>query len=464
VYLNVTLGTSKVWKTITIHDNLSPVFNEAHDFLLWDAGQKLFIHAWDEDKGPLDPDDDLGYATALVEEILIQPNRQLELELLNTSTQKSMDAFVTMQCDILRWTTDLSSLNNTSATASVDVTNKSDTKIIQPPPQQILGLLVVIINQGFNLPVERKQAASFVKMMYDGQEYQTKQIVDYDGVDALNPLYESAFEIPIRKGMPLTTKEGDKKNAKIVLQLFNTTMAPADAKGQKGPQDVLLGSFDIDLNVLRDNANVNHTITERKPIGSGGASINYRVSLSGVERTTSKTKTNLRHQPGTSPAKTLPASPRKRNLDYGIVDNELQEELMDISIGTVRLSVICGRGLTIQQELFNIDVPDAYCTIQFGSSTDIWKTSVQRNTCTPEWNESKEYPLQDHAQIVSLELWDENERSFDPDVFVGRAKTTVGNLLLAGGSLDLELQRPQQKGGGLFPTGVYVTLRCNMVE
>jgi len=57
-----------------------------------------------------------------------------------------------------------------------------------------------------------------------------------------------------------------------------------------------------------------------------------------------------------------------------------------------------------------------------------------------------------------LEMWDENERSFDPDIEVGSAKTTVGKILLAGGGMELELKRQ-----GLL-TGVFVTLRCKMVD
>jgi hypothetical protein len=44
------------------------------------------------------------------------------------------------------------------------------------------------------------------------------------------------------------------------------------------------------------------------------------------------------------------------------------------------------------------------------------------------------------------------------DVPIGSAKTTVGKMLLAGGSMDLELNKDGRA------TGVYITLRCDMVD
>jgi Ca2+-dependent lipid-binding protein len=128
----------------------------------------------------------------------------------------------------------------------------------------------------------------------------------------------------------------------------------------------------------------------------------------------------------------------------------------DDSIGEVRVTVVSGRGLKIQEELFNIDVPDVYCKIHFDSQS--WTTTVKHNTITPAWNESHTFNLLDHGQIITVNAWDKNEREYDPDVEIGSAKTTVGKLLLAGGSMDLEMK----KGGR--PSGVHIQIRCDMVE
>jgi Ca2+-dependent lipid-binding protein len=126
-------------------------------------------------------------------------------------------------------------------------------------------------------------------------------------------------------------------------------------------------------------------------------------------------------------------------------------------IGTVRVSVVQGRGLKIKEELFSIDVPDVYCEVLFDSDP-AWKTSVKRNCVAPVWKESQDFSLLDHGQIITLNAWDKNEREFDPDLVVGSTKTTVGKLLLAGGSMELELKKDGRA------TGVHITLRCDMVE
>lgn len=40
-------------------------------------------------------------------------------------------------------------------------------------------------------------------------------------------------------------------------------------------------------------------------------------------------------------------------------------------IGMLRITVVEGRGLKMQQELFNIDTPDVYCKITFGVSSKV---------------------------------------------------------------------------------------------
>lgn len=137
---------------------------------------------------------------------------------------------------------------------------------------------------------------------------------------------------------------------------------------------------------------------------------------------------------------------------------DFAEDPAAASIGRVRITVVKGRGLQIQQELFNIDIPDAHCNAKFGASKEIWRTSTQFNTCPPQWNESKECDLQDHSQAVTSDVHDKNERSHDPDVELGSAKTTVGNILLAGGSVELELTTPQGR-----PKKVFIALSCELL-
>ena len=64
----------------------------------------------------------------------------------------------------------------------------------------------------------------------------------------------------------------------------------------------------------------------------------------------------------------------------------------------------------------------------------------------------------DHSQVIAMDVFDQNERVFDPDVPLGSAKTTVGKVLLAGGSMELELTQQGQ------PSGVFITMKCELVE
>ena len=428
VYLNVTLGTSKVWKTKTIHDNVSPEWNkdESRDFVVYDRAQMITVHAYDEDSGPLDPDDDLGLATVRVDELLLA-GRTMELELQDAKKHQPTGAFVTMNCEICEWTTDLTSLKE-----------KGD-------EHKVLGLLVIIINRGFNIPLERKKAASFVKVTYADKEFLSNQITDYPGVDALNPSYDSAFEVPITSDMPT---KGDK--AVVSIHLLNGVIKPT-----------LLGTRTIDFASL-EAAN-NHTITEQREIGNQGGSVEYRVSLCGV-KSTEQGETHFGDsghfsRPGASINNTM--LPNISSLHHKMNGNEKKLDLGDDeAIGTVRITVVKGRGLKIQEELFFIDVPDVYCKIGFGSSSKVWTTTVAHNICVPVWNESREYPLTDHGQFITLDVFDKNEREEDPDVEVGSAKITVGNVLLAGGSMDVELKRKYSSRA----TGVFITLRCDLVD
>jgi hypothetical protein len=425
VYLNITLGAGpEKWKTKTIQDDCNPTWNEVGEFCLFDHEQMLRVHAWDEDEGPLDPDDDLGFATVSIGELLLAPQRTMELPLIMSKDEEETNNFVTLSCDICEWTTDLQSLKDESTTT---IHNSN------------CGLLVIIINHAFDLPLEQKTASTYVKVTYGGKAFESKMIYDCPGWDSLNPIYDSAFTIPITPDMP----RGD--DAVVQLDLINA--------GED--QTAILGSTSVTFGSLKRHPN--NTLTERRPMGDYGASLEFRVSLSGVKNGESS-RTDIEEMsalsPGTSsPTRPLPSSPsRYINGPGKRLDFEEEQE----PIGMVRVTVVHGRGLKIREELFSVDVPDVYCELLFGS--DVWKTAVKHNSVSPIWDESKDFPLMDPGQIITMNAWDKNEREYDPDVPIGSAKTTVGKLLLAGGSMDLELKKDGRA------TGVYITLRCDMVE
>ncbi len=430
VYLKVSLGAlPETWRTLTIRDNLNPQWNEGGDFCLYDREQMIQIHAWDEDGGPLDPDDDLGVAKVTVADLLLSPCRTITLpfKMFNRSErlEKKTGASITLSCDICEWTNDLSSLN--ANPISMGVTHN-----------QICGLLVVIVSRAFDLPLDRKTACTFVKVRYAEKEYDSKMIYEYPGWDPLNPVYDKGVTIPITADMPRD------ENAQVYLDLISI----ADQKS------TIVGCIDVAFSTLRDLPD--NTLTERRSIGLDGAWLEYRVSLSGVSPSPANSRNTTPRsspvKPGTSAyPRSLPLSPPKTNGNS--VRFDLDEEP---SVGTFRLTVVKARGLKIREELFAFDVPDVYFKVQSAGQT--FRTSVKHNNITPAWNEANDWNLVDHDQVFVIKGWDRNERDEDPDVAIGTAKTTASKLLLSGGNVELELLNDK----GML-TGVFVTLDGQIV-
>jgi Ca2+-dependent lipid-binding protein len=101
---------------------------------------------------------------------------------------------------------------------------------------------------------------------------------------------------------------------------------------------------------------------------------------------------------------------------------------------------------------------DVYCKIRFGSSPKVWRTDTVRNRITPAWNVISNCPLTDHGQIVSIEAYDEDTGRRDADDLLGSARIAVGKLLLAGGTVDVELEQKR------IPTGELITLRGDLIN
>jgi hypothetical protein len=138
----------------------------------------------------------LGVANVSVIELLLSPHRRKALPMLLNG--REIGAFVTLSCSICDWTVDLNSLaavkqNGTNVVAKGG--SKDNTRICS---SDIRGLLVIIISRAYDLPVDRKNAATYVKVKSVGQENKSAVIYDYPGYyDALNPVYDSAFTIAL---------------------------------------------------------------------------------------------------------------------------------------------------------------------------------------------------------------------------------------------------------------------------
>ena len=387
----------------------------------------------------MDPDDYLGEACVTVTDLLLSPHRRKELPL--TVDGRETGAFITLSCAIGEWTSDLKSLEPEEIVLEESKNHMEE---------EVSGMLVIIINRAFDLPLDRQTAATFVRAKFAGVEYDSNIVYDYPGYyDALNPIYDSAFTIPITSTMNLSDDQA------IELELIDT--------GGDSKSKIILDSMAVTLGDLKRQPD--HTLTERRKFSNiNGASIEFRISLSGV--------TIQKHQPtsakeiddvakGYAPGSSSPvrALPSPRNVANGhVVKKQLDydEESLPIGhLGTVRITVVKGRGLRIEQQLFEVAIPDCYCIVKFGP--DDFRTTTKYNTCSPTWEEHKDFPLQDHGQLVTLEVWDMNEEVIGNGIPLGSTKTTVGKLLMSGGSMELEVLKEGRS------SGIHIALRCDMV-
>merc|ERR1712238_175984 len=84
--------------------------------------------------------------------------------------------------------------------------------------------------------------------------------------------------------------------------------------------------------------------------------------------------------------------------------------------------------------------PTMYCTIKFGSSPAVWRTPTIKNNENPTWDNTvtQEYIMESMNQVLSIDVWDENRKSNDQ--LYGNARTSIGKILLNGGTLDVEVE------------------------
>ena len=393
VYCNVRLG-SKKWTTSTKNNTADPEWDETVDVVLFDYDQIVRVHAWDEDTANVD--DDLGSAQVTVREILMAPGKKATVDLYGGIHKGGK---VTLQCQVCGL-----SLSNLGSLE----TNK-DENILS-------GLVTVLVVGAQNIPLaNKKDAKTFVKVTYGSiAEFVTGTVVDAPGVDALNPVYDCAFQVPLK---PTSGKES------VALQVISG-------------EDDIIGSTKVTFDEMLEAG----TITEQRVIGEEGFSLEFRVSLCGVVQLNEGMTTAVAANVSRVQATTSSVSSSN-------------------AMGTVRLTVLKGWGFEVETRRRLIkrkDIPDIYCNITFGSSPKVWKTETIRNSTTPEWNDSADYLVSDHGQVITIGVFDEDKRR-DTDDELGGARIKVGKLLLAGDAVDVELYDAGK------PTGQFVSLRCDML-
>jgi Ca2+-dependent lipid-binding protein len=125
-------------------------------------------------------------------------------------------------------------------------------------------------------------------------------------------------------------------------------------------------------------------------------------------------------------------------------------------LGFIRVKIGSGTGFTTDAG-FMKDVPDLYCSVKFGANPE-WLTSTKDNDETPQWNETHDFLLSDHDQVISIDVLDSD---YGKDQLVGVCQITVGELLLAGRQttlLVLAKDNPEAK------SHASITLSCDIFD
>jgi Ca2+-dependent lipid-binding protein len=405
VYVKIQLGGSETWRSSTVNNESSPVWNESHDYVLWNHDQILEIHAYDEDTA--DKDDYLGSASVTVRQILLSTNRTLSVDL--HGSKQHQGASVTLHCDLCQL-----QAKQVEVEKEVQKHEKSS-----PTNHSIHGLLTILVTKASNINLPKEEARCFVRVKYGKEhEFTTATVVDAAGVDCLNPTFDCAFHVEL---------DESSKQESVQFQLIQVDQ-------ERKKNEIVLGEFHISHDELLQSSNM--TVSGQRWINTDdGTALEFQVSLQFVQ----------------PPSKSLSIESSGSTA--------LPTSSSTASLGTVRLTVARGWGFQEEKRRMRIkkDVPDVYCQLTFGSSPQIWRTPTVRNSTTPSWNVSKDYLLSNHGQIVTLTVFDEDKGRRDKDDELGSARIAIGKLLLASDLEDVELKRVGQ------PTGLYVALRADMV-
>ncbi len=148
-----------------------------------------------------------------------------------------------------------------------------------------------------------------------------------------------------------------------------------------------LGSFTVTHeSLIRAH---NHTITERRPIGEDGASLEVRVVLSGMQ--SEEEKLQSEGDPSSHVVQESVMSP---------VNNEKR---------SIRVTAVKGRGFLLGKKNLVLGkknvIPDVYCIIRLNSSQKrpqshpsfSWRTSTIRDDTMPKWEEEKTFVTEDFS-------------------------------------------------------------------
>ncbi|KAK3333041.1 hypothetical protein B0T19DRAFT_398766 [Cercophora scortea] len=87
------------------------------------------------------------------------------------------------------------------------------------------------------------------------------------------------------------------------------------------------------------------------------------------------------------------------------------------------------------------DVPDCFVKVSLSAEPQ-WRTATVKDEHNPAWNETHDFIVSDHDQIIEADIQDDDLAGSDD---IGIAATTVKQLLLAGGRQELAVRHNEQE-------------------
>mmetsp|Transcript_7548 Transcript_7548/g.8717 ORF Transcript_7548/g.8717 Transcript_7548/m.8717 type:complete len:828 (-) Transcript_7548:183-2666(-) len=491
VYCKIRLGVEDFWKSSCIQDNCNPKWNadtECHDFLYCcGRDQILEIQAWDSDSGTLDADDQLGIAFVSIGQVMLHSKGKqgtMELQLLKPATSSGKNAtpteqYITISLEKLPFTTtDLSSFEQVTTTRQKNDNDcgKKGKKVeheTSPEGKRVVGLETIIISHVTDLPFDNAQVANtFIKVWAGSVGSASRKELGRTPlvVANLNPQYQVPFSRPIRAADMVHQQYCDQESRNTCFELCQVEN-PDDDLDKKA---LSLGEIVITPEEIRqehskgDHSSSNSILRDTRSfiMGRNTDHENYKtqlafsVSLAGVAQSTLSKRNNAQSTSKITTNTSIETSIGEggissSNSSDGVIVSAVEQQQQsesptnDTAVleNRIRVRIVKGYGFqTDAKQLFRkADIPDVYCTIKFGSSPAVWRTPTIKDNENPTWDHTvtHDYIMESMNQVLSIDVWDENKRS--DDQLYGNARTSIGKILLNGGTLDVEVEHEKSE-------------------
>lgn len=445
MYARVTCGDRTV-TTSTVKNCVAPSWKgEQLDFIVHDYSQSIRIDMWDKNSGRLEDDGEEGSTSITIRELLMATDRDCQLELFDNDNDEPTGAKINVSADILPLA---SSANAILSGIPANIITKNNKNALK-------GMMTVIVERAFNIPVESAEAAqTMVKVKVDTQEpkdFATGVVIHDEGIDALNPVYDCIFEIPL-------------DNADVACEP-SITLTLVQKNKSADDEEIVLGETTIDWNQIKDAGFIRETKRMGKVDCFCCASLEFGLLLHCEQDLIDTDEAKFRKEELENEVnlhtETHIVSSTIHDTEQIISDTIHQSVEQVERTRCVRITPVAGRGFKIinRGPFRKKDIPDVYLKIKLGSEGEEWVTSVIRNCVTPEWNESKVFNFSDVHDTVYVAGWDKNKGSLTKDDLYGRGILSVNKTLLQGGEREMELIDKKGKATGLF-----ITIQCTIVQ